>query len=202
MEIIAERIVISSIGGAAESQGHHLGEYVEAGNNSGRTFYRQRDTEGTNNVILRYGEDGIWKWAVVSEVKYYYMLLVNNKNSEPPPKDGWFYSDGSKWQQDDSFLTVEFGSLDLCQVVNVFGIGHVTEQLTHSLGNYRSVEWIIQSTYNDSVQSFLIHHKQLTGFMRIGGAPVGLCIKKKRTYFPTIKNLDTSLCLSQTQTGS
>ena len=129
---------MSSTGGAAESQGHHLGEYVEAGEKFGRPFYGQRDTEGKNNVTLSYKPVDTWKWAVDYEAQNIrYMLFVNSEDSEQPPREGWFYADGSKWQHDDASLTVEFDHLDICELVNVFRIGEVTEQEQHSLGNYR-----------------------------------------------------------------
>ena len=42
----------SSTGGAAEYNGDNLGEYVEEGEYEGRPYFKQRDTEGGNDIFL------------------------------------------------------------------------------------------------------------------------------------------------------
>ena len=45
-------LVFSSTGGAAEYNGDTLGEYVEEGEYEGRPYFKQRDTEGGNDIFL------------------------------------------------------------------------------------------------------------------------------------------------------
>merc|ERR1712007_60474 len=54
----SDTIVFSSTAGAAEYQGTSLGEFVRVGDYNGRPFYKQRDTEGSENTFL-FSEGGI-----------------------------------------------------------------------------------------------------------------------------------------------
>ena len=129
--------MFSSVAGAADNQGHILGEFVEAGEHKGRPFYKQRDTEGSEDIFLYYSEEGGW-W--VSEL---FGRSVgsqwNNQNTSLPMTSNWLYWDGKKWNNNDTSLTLEFTSLSPCKLVRVVGDGDVVEKVGSSLGEFRFV---------------------------------------------------------------
>ena len=128
--------MFSSVAGAAECQGHILGEFVEAGEHKGRPFYKQRDTEGSEDNFLYYSEASGW---VVSDLFGRSVgSLYNDQNTSVPMTTGWLYWDGEKWNNNDTSLTLEFTSLSPCKLVRVAGNQEdVVEKVGSSLGDYR-----------------------------------------------------------------
>ena len=128
--------MLSSTAGAAEWQGGRLGEFVEAGEHGGRPFYRQRDTEGTEESFL-YSEGG--NWFVEVTLGESTGWLRNSQNTNTPPSTQWEYWGGGKYNDDDTSLTLEFTTLSpICQLVRVAGEGEVVEKRGSELGDYRS----------------------------------------------------------------
>jgi len=126
--------VFSSVAGAAEHL-NVLGEFVEAGRHLGRPFYRQRDTEGTEDIFLFYDKGGWFVGDILGKSSGYpytkqYTWLASNNTT------GWEYWDGKKWNNDTS-LTLEFTSLSPCKLVRVSGYGDVVRRQGSSLGDYR-----------------------------------------------------------------
>ena len=132
--LIAATIVLSSTAGAAEHQGSKLGEFVKAGEHGGRPYYKQRDTEGSEDMFL-FSEGGIW--IVGSNLGVLHGNVLNRLNSDLPPISGWHFWDGTKWNGDDTSFTLEFTALSPCQLVTVGGQGDVAEKHWLSLGDYR-----------------------------------------------------------------
>ena len=127
--------MFSSVAGAAECQGHILGEFVEAGEHKGRPFYKQRDTEGSEDNFLYYSEASGW---VVSDLFGRSVgSLYNDQNTSLPMRSNWLYWDGKKWNNNDTSLTLEFTSLSPCKLVRVVGGEDVVEKVGSSLGDYR-----------------------------------------------------------------
>ena len=127
--------MLSSTAGAAENVGV-LGEFVEAGEHGGRPYFRQRDTEGTEDIFL-YSEGG--KWWVNDILGESTGSLRNSQNTNTPPSTQWEYAKDGKWSDDDTSLTLEFTTLSpICQLVRVEGEGDVVEKVGTSLGDYRS----------------------------------------------------------------
>ena len=131
--------MLSSTAGAADYQGVRLGEFVEAGEHGGRPYFRQRDTEGSNEEFL-FSEGGYW--IVGPDLGVAAGGLLNNLNRDHPPIDGWIYGDGTNWRGDDTSFTLEFTTLSPCQLVRVAGEGDVVEKQGSSLGDYRSVAFL------------------------------------------------------------
>jgi len=137
-------IVLSSTAGAADWQGDTLGEFVEAGEHGGKPFYRQRDTEGAEELFL-YSEGG--EWWVSDILGGSWAWLKNSQNTTTTPSTQWEYWDGEKWNDNDTSLTLEFTTLSPCKLVRVAGEGDVVEehgsgvgQDTGQLGDYRLEE--------------------------------------------------------------
>ena len=133
--LVAATIVFSSSAGAAEYQGHMLGEFVEAGEHGGRPYYRQRDTEGEDAFL--YSERG--SWLVSNTLGGSSANLRSSQNTIKPPVDRWMFSRG-EYNDDDTSLTLEFTSLSPCQLVRVEGEGDVLKEQPDCLGDYRSVQ--------------------------------------------------------------
>ena len=134
--IIAATIVLSSTAGAAAYQGSLLGEFVEAGEQGGRPFYIQRDTEGSQPHYL-YFEDNCWQVSETLGNRNDY--IKNCQNTQLPPTRSWKYAKDGGWSDDDTSLTLEFTTLSPCKLVSVAGEGEVVEEQGSSLGDYRSV---------------------------------------------------------------
>ena len=132
--LIAATIVLSSIAGAAEYPGHRLGEFVEAGEHGGRPYYKQRDTEGSQDTFL-FSEGG--RWWDGSSLGELLGGLLNRVNSDDPPIDGWLFYGGGKFNSDDTSLTLESTAPSPCQLVRVTGEGNVVDKQGSSLGDYR-----------------------------------------------------------------
>ena len=130
--------MLSSTAGAAEWVGSRLGEFVEAGEHGGRPFYKQRDTEGAVNFFL-YSEGG--NWLVSNTLGKLGGGLGNREDSPIPPIGTWLFSDGKKYHNDDTSLTLTFTTLSPCKMVRVTGRGDVVEKHgskgSESLGDYR-----------------------------------------------------------------
>ena len=135
--------MFSSVAGAAEHQGHRLGEFVEAGEYNGRPFYKQRDTEGTSSLpgnedmFLYYSEHYSDGWWVSGTLGGSTGSLYNDQNTSLPMRSNWLYWDGKKWNNNDTSLTLEFTSLSPCKLVRVVGGEDVVEKVGSSLGDYR-----------------------------------------------------------------
>ena len=127
--------MFSSVAGAADNQGHILGEFVEAGEYRGRPFYNQRDTEHSRNNFL-FSEGG--KWWASGTLGGWPRSLCNFQNTSLPMTSDWLYWDGKKWNNNDTSLTLEFTSLSPCKMVRVAGgQEEVVEKVGSSLGDYR-----------------------------------------------------------------
>merc|ERR1712213_189002 len=55
---IPDTIVFSSTAGAAEYKGARLGEFVREGEHNNRPYYKQRDTEGSEDVYVYSNSEG------------------------------------------------------------------------------------------------------------------------------------------------
>ena len=125
-------IVLGSTGGAAEYRGAFLGEFVELEEkHNERPSYRQRETEGGQEKLLRFDQNSWW----VSSV------LRNGKNTTLPPTTGWEYlSNDKKWKSDDTTFELEYSSLAPCPLVKVEAYGEVRKYISHKMGNYSILE--------------------------------------------------------------
>ena len=137
-DLVAATVVLSSVAGAAEYLGNMLGEFVEAGDYTGRPFYLQRDTEGKKTHYL-YFEDKCWQVSVTLGKRNDY--IKNCQDTRLPPKSSWEYvtkkGGYSRWSEDDTSLKAEFTFLTPCKLVRVEGTGDVVEKQGSSLGDYR-----------------------------------------------------------------
>jgi len=136
---VADTIVFSSTAGAAEYQGSELGEFVRVGEYNGRPFYKQRDTEGSENIFL-FSEGGIW--VVGQSLGGPTGMLANVQDTDLPPRANWFYVDGrdgnKTWRNDDQTLKLEYTTLSSpCRLVRVAGSGSVLIAQWHAMGIYR-----------------------------------------------------------------
>ena len=125
--------MLSSVAGAAESQGFRLGEFEEIGDFNGRPFYKQRNTEGESNLYL-FSKLGEWR---VSDELGGVAQLKNNQNTSLPMTNNWLYYGGGKYNNNDTSLKLEYTSLYPCQLVRVTGKGDVLEKMGGVLGDYR-----------------------------------------------------------------
>ena len=107
--LLAGTVVLASTGGAAEYRGAFLGEFVELEEkHNERPSYRQRETEGGQEKLLRFDQNSWW----VSSV------LRNGQNTTLPPTTGWEYlSNDKKWKSNDRTLALDFSSLSPCQSI-------------------------------------------------------------------------------------
>ena len=128
----AATIVLSSTGGAAEYQGHRLGEYVEAGEYDGRPYYQQRNTEGQRGEFL-YSQAEEWKVSGILGNSA--CGLRNSANTSKPPINQWRFFNYENWTNDD--LSLEFTNISPCPLVHVAGSGEVVEIGQPGLGSYR-----------------------------------------------------------------
>ena len=132
-------LVLSSTAGAAEYQGASLGEYVEEGTSSGRSYYRQRDDTGKEDTFLYYnGACGDEKrWLVVSALGDCSAALRNPADTATPPESGWLFTDGEEWRSDDRSLGLEWGVLEPCRRVEVAARGEaVWTRQEEELGSF------------------------------------------------------------------
>ena len=139
--------------------GHKLGEFVEAGDYGGHSYYVQRDSEGGQPRYL-YFEDNCWQVSETLGNRNDY--IKNCQNTLLPPKRNWEYVKNGRWTNNDTSLTLTFTTLSPCKMVRVTGRGDVVEKQPESLGDYRSVNIttaISQSTSGTNLFVFWIHHK-------------------------------------------
>ena len=86
--------------------------------------------------------------------------MGNREDSPIPPIDTWLFSDGKKYHNDDTSLTLTFTTLSPCKMVRVTGRGDVVGKQPESLGDYRSVNIstaISQSASGTNSFVFWIH---------------------------------------------
>ena len=129
----AGNIVLESTGGAAEYRGAFLGEFVEQEENdyNGRPFYRQRETEGGQEKLLRFEQNSWW----VSSV------LRNKQSTDIPPATDWEYFSLDKKWKNDTTLRLRFSNLTPCKLVRVSSDEEeVKRHISHKLGNYNLLE--------------------------------------------------------------
>ena len=134
--VLADTIVLSATGGAAEYQGDKLGEYLEAAEeHKGRPYYVQKDTERNNKTFL-YSEVDIG-WFVsgtLGELAYY--DLTNEQDTPRAPTKGWVYYDGVK-DSDDHTLSLAFNFLFPCKLIDVVLADDALRMQGTSEGLYR-----------------------------------------------------------------
>ena len=181
--LVADTIVFSSTAGAAEYQGTSLGEFVRVGDYNGRPFYKQRDTEGSENTFL-FSEGGIW--VVGQTLGGPTGMLANVQDTDLPPRANWFYVDGrdgtKTWRNNDQTLRLEYTTLSLpCRLVRVAGSGSVLIAQCDRIGIYR----FAYITLPDSLQSIyialtrcVIICKTSSDCKKDVGAQAGLCTRK------------------------
>jgi hypothetical protein len=131
-------LVLSSTAGAAESVGNKLGEYqLEEGEGlAGRPVYRQRDTEGKQDMFLYYHAGSV-QWQVGPVLGAYGAGLRSPGDSQEPPTAGWEYSGGKSWQQDDGSLRLEHNAtVPVCGRVEVAATGEAARLYPTSLGSF------------------------------------------------------------------
>ena len=76
-------------------------------------------------------------WTVGPNIEEARGSVLNRQNtSTHPPTDQWLFSDGRKWNSDNT-LILEFTALSTCDLVRVAGQGGVVEKQGGSLGDYR-----------------------------------------------------------------
>ena len=137
--------------------GIELGEFVEAGDIGGYSYYVQRDSEGRKPMYL-YFEDNCWQVSETLGNRNNY--IKNCQNTRLPPKRNWEYIKNDGWTNDDTSLTLTFTTLSPCKMVRVTGRGDAAEEPTKSLGDYRSVNIttaISQSASGTNSFVFWIH---------------------------------------------
>ena len=137
--------------------GIELGEFVEAGDIGGHSYYVQRDSEGRKPMYL-YFEDNCWQVSETLGNRNNY--IKNCQNTRLPPKRNWEYIKNDGWTNDDTSLTLTFTTLSPCKMVRVTGRGDVVEKRPESLGDYRSVNIttaISQSASGTNSFFFWIH---------------------------------------------
>ena len=62
--------------------------------------------------------------------------LKNQQDTQLPPTTGWKYYDGSKRNDNDTTLALEFSSLNPCRLVRVDGDAEVKRARSFSMGDY------------------------------------------------------------------
>ena len=155
--------MLSSVAGAAEYQGWRLGEFEEIGDFNERPFYKQRDTEGSENTFL-YSEG--WIWVVGQSLGGPTGMLANVQDTDLPPRANWLYVDGTDgtktWSNNDQTLKLEYTTLSLpCRLVRVAGSGSVLIAQWNQMGIYRfayiALADSLQSIYIASTRCVINH---------------------------------------------
>ena len=119
-----------------------LGEYVKEGR---RPFYRQRDTVGKKDNFLYFSGQRWWVSDVLGEMTgFLRSSLVSGDGLSSPPRSGWEYlGTGLAWQEEDTSLVIERGSLEPCRRVEVAAIGEVARTRRKELGSFVPMgDWI------------------------------------------------------------
>ena len=143
--------MLSSTAGALQYQGVRLGEFLVAGDYLDRPYYKQRDTEGSENTFL-FSEG--WIWVVGQSLGGPTGLLANVQDTDLPPRANWLYVDGTDgtktWSNNDQTLKLEYTTLSSpCRLVRVAGSGSVLIAQWNAMGIYR----FAYITLPDSLQS-------------------------------------------------
>ena len=127
--------MFSSTAGAAEYQGAKLGEFVRMGDYNNHPYYKQRDTEGSEDLYMFYISDGWWVSDILGESNGW---LRNRQDTYLPPRAYWLYAKNGKLVDNDRTLKLDYTTLSPCKLVRVAGNQEdVVEKVGSSLGDYR-----------------------------------------------------------------
>jgi len=131
-----DSIVLSSTAETAERQGGRLGEFVRMGKYNNRPYYKQEDTEGSEDLYMYYMSDG---WWVGDTLGRSFGFLRNRQDTDLPPRANWL-NYNKKWLDDDRTLKLEYTTLSPCKLVRVAGSGRVLDHQSSRMGDYRLQE--------------------------------------------------------------
>ena len=131
---VADTIVFSSTAEAAEWVGGYLGEFVRMGNHNNRPYYKQRDTEGIEDLYMYYSD----RWWVSDTLGRSWGFLRNRQDTDLPPRANWLYAKNGKASDDDRTLKLDYTTLSSpCKLVRVAGSGRVLNHQSSKMGDYR-----------------------------------------------------------------
>ena len=129
--------MLSSTAEAAEYQGSRLGEFVRVGDYNNRPFYKQRDTEGGEDVYMYYHMYINDEWRVGPTLGGPRVGLRNRQDTYLPPRANWLYAKNGKSVDDDRTLKLDYTTLSPCKLVRVAGSGRVLNHQSSKMGDYR-----------------------------------------------------------------
>ena len=105
-----------------------------------RPFYKQEDTEGSEDLYMYYISDGLYGWRVSGTLGESWGELLNTQDTDLPPRANWLYYnwDGNNDDDDDRTLKLDYTTLSSpCKLVRVAGSGRVLDHHSRSMGDYR-----------------------------------------------------------------
>ena len=126
--------MFSSTAEAAEYQGDALGEFVRSGRHNNRPYYKQRDTEGSEDVYVYSNSEGWWVSKIVGLSNGW---MKNDQDTDLPPRANWLYRKDGKWNDDDQTLTLDNTTLSHHKLVTVAGSGCGLNHQESRMGDYR-----------------------------------------------------------------
>ena len=119
-----------------------MGDYY-----NNRPYYKQRDTEGSENLYMYYISGG---WVVGPTLGNSSGGLGNRQDSDLPPRANWLYAKNRKFVDDDRTLKLDYTTLSSpCKLVRVAGSGRVLNHQSSKMGDYR----FASITFVNSLQS-------------------------------------------------
>ena len=123
-----------------------MGEFVRMGNYNNRPYYKQRDTEGTEDLYMYYTTTTISHWWLVSDtLGRLTAWLGNNQDTDLPPRANWLYSSGMAsawwwkewWFNDDQTLKLDYTTLSHHKLVTVAESSCGLNNQSNRMGDYR-----------------------------------------------------------------
>ena len=126
-----------------------MGEFVREGEHNNRPYYKQRDTEGSEDIYIYYISSA--RWMVSDTLGKSSGWLFNHQDTDLPPRANWLYSKGNgvPWGDDDRTLKLDYTTLSPCKLIRVEGSGRVLNHQSSSMGYYR----FASITFTNNLQS-------------------------------------------------
>jgi len=135
--LLAEAIILSSSGVAAEYQADRLGLYIRNGSANGRPLYYQMDSGETSCYIFnKFGN-----WIVGPDPSVDSGFFRNIKISYSLPTLGWEYTNDKGWYVDYEFKVEKVDKLtsDICSSVHISGDDEANRLAPEFLGQFDAV---------------------------------------------------------------